>query len=80
MTVRELIDKLQKIRNKSLNVYMLTDRSDNNYDEDGYPIIVHHIKFVEREKQNTDDGWDNEDEISVLLEIGEIVKPIDILK
>ena len=38
MTVRELIDKLQKIRNKSLNVYMLTDRSDNNYDEDGYPI------------------------------------------
>ena len=71
MTVQELIDKLQKIRNKSLNVYMLTDRSDNNYDEDGYPIIVHPIEFVEREKRNTDDGWDNEDEINIMLETGE---------
>ena len=42
-SVGELIEKLEKIKNKKLPVFMLTDRSDRNYNEDGIPIACHPI-------------------------------------
>jgi hypothetical protein len=71
ITVEELIEKLSHFRDKSMKVYMLTDRSDDNYDEEGRPIIVHPIEFVEKETLIGNDGWDNSDEHNILLEISD---------
>jgi len=71
ITVQELIDKLQKIKDKNIGVYMLTDRSEKNYDENGYPVKVHPIEFVEKEKRNIDDGWENDTEVNIILETPE---------
>lgn len=68
LTVGELIKKLQR-EPKDAKVYMLTDRSDNNWDEDRCSYKkVHGIEYVERETIYSDNCFDD-DEINVLLEI-----------
>lgn len=71
ITVAELIEKLSHIKNKKMGVYMLTERSDDNYNEDGRAIIVHPIEHVYQETNYIDDGWINGKEECAILEIPE---------
>lgn len=49
LTVGELIEKLLKMP-KSANVFMLTDRTISNWDEENAKFIrVHGIEYVEKE-------------------------------
>lgn len=49
LTVGELIEKLKSMP-KSANVFMLTDRTASNWDEDNNKFIrVHGIEYVEKE-------------------------------
>lgn len=48
LTVGELIEKLKKMP-KSANVFMLTDRTESNWDEENAKFIrVHGIEYVEK--------------------------------
>ena len=71
LSVQELIDKLQAIKNKSLGVYMVTDKSECNRNEDGNIINSYPIEFVEHEKINTNNGWEDDDIEDVLLIISD---------
>lgn len=73
LTVNELIEKLNELscRKKKLPVFMATDRSDDNHDEDGHYIQVHPIEFVSEEIRLLDDGLGGEEERSIVLEIPE---------
>lgn len=71
LTVGELIENL-KIMPKSANVYMVTDRTDSNWDEDNAKYkCVHGIEYVEKEIIYPNDGFTDNTEINVLLEIEE---------
>lgn len=71
LTVEELIEKLKKMP-KSANVYMLTDRKESNWDEDNATFrCVHGITYVEKEIVYPNDGFTDNREINVLLEIEE---------
>lgn len=73
LTVSELIEELKKMP-KSANVYMLTDRTESNWDEDKAAFRrVHGIEYVETETIYVNDGFTNKIEINVLLEIEEEV-------
>ena len=68
LTVEELIAKLKRLP-KSAPVFMLTDRSDDNWDEEkGCYKSVHGIEYVEKEIIYDETGF-GEDQFSVLLEI-----------
>ena len=71
LTVGELIEKLKKMP-KSANVFMLTDRTESNWDEENAEFIrVHGIEYVEKETVYLDDGFTDSVELNVLLEIEE---------
>ena len=70
MTVRELIDALNKML-KASKVYMVVDVSPENYNEDGKIIAAHAVEYVIKEVVNGNDGWENEREVNVLLQIEE---------
>ena len=71
LTVGELIEKLKKMP-KSANVFMLTDRTESNWDEENAKFIrVHGIEYVEKETVYPDDGFTDSVELNVLLEIEE---------
>lgn len=71
LTVGELIEKLKKMP-KSANVFMVTDRTDANWDEDNATYKrVHGIEYVTKETIYPNDGLTDDVEINVLLEIGE---------
>lgn len=72
ISVQELIDKLQAIKNKSLGVYMVTDVSESNRNEDGNIINSYPIECVEYENINTNNGWEDDVVEDVLLIIPEI--------
>ena len=67
ISVAELIEKLSHIRNKQIKVFMVPDSSEENYDEEGKIIKTYPIELVEREKYNSNDGWENETVEDVLL-------------
>lgn len=71
LTVGELIEKLKRMP-KSANVFMVTDRTDANWDEDtGIYKRVHGIEYVTKETVYPDDGFTDDVETNILLEIGE---------
>ena len=71
LTVGELIEKLKKMP-KSAHVFMLTDRTEANWDEEKAMFKrVHGITYVEKEIVYPDDGFTNDIEINVLLQIEE---------
>lgn len=71
LTVGELIEKLKKLP-KSANVFMLTDRTESNWDEENATFRrVHGIEYVEKEIIYPNDGFTDNTEINVLLEIEE---------
>ena len=68
MTVAELIEKLKRLP-KSAPVFMLTDRSDDNWDEDKACYKrVHGIAYVDKEIIYNETGF-GEDQFSILLQI-----------
>lgn len=70
LTVGELIEKLKRMP-KSANVFMITDRTDANWDEDNAVYNrVHGIKYVTKETIYPNDGLTDDIEINILLEIG----------
>ncbi|MCZ2726246.1 hypothetical protein [Bacteroides caccae] len=71
LTVGELIEKLKKMP-KSANVFMVTDRTDANWDEDNATYRrVHGIEYVTKETIYPNDGYTNDIETNVLLQIEE---------
>lgn len=71
LTVSELIEKLKKMP-KSANVFMLTDRTESNWDEENNKFIrVHGIEYVEKEVVYPNDGYTDKIETNVLLQIEE---------
>lgn len=71
LTVGELMEKLKKMP-KSAKCYMLTDRTESNWDEDNAAFRrVHGITYVEKETVYPNDGFTDGIEINVLLEIEE---------
>lgn len=71
MIVGELIERLKRMP-KSANVFMLTDRTASNWDEENNKFIrVHGIEYVEKEIVYPNDGYNNNIEINVLLQIEE---------
>lgn len=71
LTVGELIEKLKKMP-KSANVFMLTDRTISNWDEENAKFIrVHGIEYVEKEIVYPNDGFTDMIETNVLLQIEE---------
>lgn len=57
---------------KSANVYMLTDRTASNWDEENNKFMrVHGIEYVEKEIVYPNDGFTDGIETNVLLEIEE---------
>lgn len=71
LTVGELIERLKKMP-KTANVFMLTDRTESNWDEDNATFRhVHGIEYVEKETVYPDDGFTDSVELNVLLEIEE---------
>lgn len=71
LTVGELIDRLKKMP-KSANVYMLTDRTESNWDYENVKFKrVHGIEYVEKETIYPNDGFTDNVELNVLLEIEE---------
>lgn len=71
LSVGELIEKLKKMP-KSANVFMVTDRTESNWDEDNATYKrVHGIEYVTKEIIYPNDGFTNDVEINVLLEIEE---------
>lgn len=71
LTVGELIEKLKSMP-KSANVFMLTDRTASNWDEDNNKFIrVHGIEYVEKEIVHQNDGWTDKIETNILLQIEE---------
>lgn len=71
LTVGELIEKLKSMP-KSANVFMLTDRTASNRDEDNNKFIrVHGIEYVEKEIVHPNDGWTDKIETNILLQIEE---------
>lgn len=71
LTVGELIEEL-KLKDKSLPVFMITDRTKNNWDEEYERfIIAHPIGYVGEECICSNDGWENEDDRNILLMIPE---------
>ena len=56
----------------SADVFMLTDRTESNWDEENAKFIrVHGIEYVEKETVYPDDGFTDSVELNVLLEIEE---------
>ena len=73
LTVGELVEKFKRMP-KSANVYMVTDRTDSNWDEDNATFRrVHGIEYVIKETVYPNDGFTDKIEINVLLEIEEDV-------
>lgn len=71
LTVSELIEKLKKMP-KSANVFMVTDRTDANWDEDNTTYKrVYGIEYVTKEIIYPNDGLTDSVETNVLLEIEE---------
>lgn len=71
LTVGELLEKLKKMP-KSAHVFMLTDRTKSNWDEENNKFMrVHGIEYVEREIVYPNDGFTDGIETNVLLEIEE---------
>lgn len=71
LTVEEVIEKLKKMP-KSANVFMLTDRTISNWDEENAKFIrVHGIEYVEKEIVYPNDGFTDMIETNVLLQIEE---------
>lgn len=71
LTVGELIEKLKKMP-KSANVFMVTDRTDANWDEDNAIYRhVHGIEYVTKETIYPNDGIADDVETNVLLEVEE---------
>lgn len=71
LTVGELIEKLKKMP-KSANVFMLTDRTESNWDEENAKFIcVHGVEYVEKETVYPNDGYTDKIETNVLLQIEE---------
>lgn len=71
LTVGEVIEKLKKMP-KSANVFMLTDRTISNWDEENAKFIrVHGIEYVEKEIVYPNDGFTGMIETNVLLQIEE---------
>lgn len=71
LTVGELIERLKKMP-KTANVFMLTDRTESNWDEDNATFRhVHGIEYVEKEIVYPNDGFTDTKEINVLLLIEE---------
>ena len=71
LTVGELIEKLKKMP-KSANVFMLTDRTTSNWDEENNKFIrVHGIEYVEKEIVYPNDGYRDKTDTNVLLQIEE---------
>ena len=71
LTVSELMEKLKKMP-KSASVFMLTDRTKSNWDEENARFSrVHGIAYVEKETVYPNDGFTDKIEANVLLEIEE---------
>lgn len=69
MKVKELIDRLAEMP-QDAQVYMITDISDNNKNEEDRYITADKVESVQIE-EICDDGWDSDNEINVLLIVGE---------
>ena len=71
LKVGELIEKLKRMP-KSANVFMVTDRTEANWDYDNATYkLVHGIEYVTKETIYPNDGFTESNELNVLLEIGE---------
>lgn len=71
LTVGELIENLKKLP-KSANVFMLTDRTISNWDEENNKFMrVHGIEYIEKEIVYPNDGYTDKIETNVLLQIEE---------
>lgn len=71
ITVKELRDKLKGVPNDA-NVFILTDASDENWDEENERWInVHAIENIYREKVFSETGMGFDREYNLILEIAQ---------
>lgn len=69
MTVEELIEHLMEMP-QDAEVYMITDISESNRNEEGRYITADKVESVKVE-EICDDSWDSDNEINVLLIVGD---------